>query len=240
MSQCSTCEMTADLVASGEGQLEAVADVLGFPAPSLHRHLVGHDQEGVLRVLTYGGEPILPPLAPKLEETTVVVDEPTTSPAEREVPVTPNPAVQWPENVDPQEFVDAGLIEADGDIIDAEIVDLDSLAWLMMHHDDARIRDLAQQLVVLVDAWEAGLADRRELELLVAERDHLNDRIEKLAARLGDREEQPAADPAPTPAVDDETPAVVRAWCRDNGVYCPATGRIPRSALDAYRQQAES
>lgn len=41
----------------------------------------------------------------------------------------------------------------------------------------------------------------------------------------------------PNPAVEVPTapkPAEIRQWAKDNGVTCPATGRIPRAVLDAY------
>lgn len=41
----------------------------------------------------------------------------------------------------------------------------------------------------------------------------------------------------PNPAAEEATapkPAEIRQWAKENGVACPATGRVPRAVLDAY------
>ncbi len=48
--------------------------------------------------------------------------------------------------------------------------------------------------------------------------------------RLASEPETPAT---PAPA------ALVRAWARENGVECPAKGRIPAAVLDAYSARSE-
>lgn len=123
-----------------------------------------------------------------------------------------------------------------------------TLATLNEGHPSEDVRVAAETLLAALDEWESDREARAELEELVAQRDALNVQIDELAARLGDVE----PDPAPTlrrsekpirrlsardlGVVDEESPKAIRAWCRDNGVHCPATGRVPRAAVEAYRE----
>lgn len=145
---------------------------------------------------------------------------------------------EWPENVD----VLAAEAEAGLRL---------TLATLNEGHPSEDVRVAAETLLAALDEWESDREARSQLEELVAQRDALNAQIEELAARLGEVEPDPEPEPRPVlrrsekpvrrlsaqdlDIVDDESPKAIRAWCRANGVHCPATGRVPRSAVEAYR-----
>lgn len=155
----------------------------------------------------------------------------TTSAADASITSTDASAAEWPESPDPHEWAS------------------DVVASIANEHPSGGVRAAASELLSALISYEASEFVRGQLEELVAQRDALNAQIEELAARLGDVEHAP--EPEPTlrrsekpvrnlsaqdlGVVDDESPKVIRAWCRENGVHCPATGRVPRAAVEAYR-----
>jgi hypothetical protein len=227
MNQCSRCMDVATIVDGGTHRLEEAASVLGVPAPGLHKHLAGHGREDLLRRLSFAGEPILPP---KLEETTVVVES---------EPEPEEPADEWPENVDPQELVDAGLVEVHVTEESYDRIRLElgaSIETLASDHPDSAVRHAAAALSQALIDYEQNAMARAELQRLVDQRNELNELIEQLAARLGDAEPKPVRNLTNQElGIAGESPAAVRAWCRDNGVDVSATGRIGRASLEAYR-----
>jgi len=117
------------------------------------------------------------------------------------------------------------------------VLDIDRM-WLLdlgEDHPSEDVRCAAEALISAIDEWQQSQVERCRLEQLVAQRDQLNAEIEELAARLGDVEPQPAEPVAEEPAPAESAKAI-RAWCRDNGVHCPATGRVPRAAVEAYQE----
>lgn len=256
--QCSRCDDVADLVESAAvSTLEEVAQVINAPAPSLHVHLVQHDRDDLLRRLTYAGVPILAPAAePAVEHE--VAEEPGTFEVEVDDEPAKDPGVQTRTPA-----IDGGVDErGDGSWPEQPVWHLaepsvDQAAMtpvlqnLIDHHPSEDVRCAAESLLAALSEWEQDRKMRSALERLVAQRDQLNAAIEELAARLGDIEPAP---PEPAPlrrsekpvrnlsaqdlgVADDGPPAkAIRAWCRDNGVPCPATGRVPRSAVEAWRE----
>jgi hypothetical protein len=135
--------------------------------------------------------------------------------------------------VDEDEVVDARIGPSDVEVLEV-------LEWLAGHADE-QIRAAATDLTRMLAEFEQHAAIRQELERLTVEREHLTARIDKLLDALG--EPAPVAESAgalvrevlSTPAtVRTANAAEIRAWCREHGVPCPATGRVPRSAIDAY------
>lgn len=241
--QCSRCTDVAGLVSVGEAELVEVARVLGVNAPALHVHLVQHGQDALMREMTYKGSPIIP----KLEETTVVAQaapEPEPVPSlsedtEPQVDAQGGDTNEWPEDVDPQEFVDAGLITDDGLSFgdyptDVEITSV--LAWLGAH-EASHIRDLAHGLLKALEDHAQSEMDRIRLEELVAQRDALNAQIDELARSLGDLEQEAPAAPShevEKRAAADVPAATIRTWCIAHNVDVPARGTLPKKAVEAY------
>lgn len=245
--QCSRCDTAAECVDQGLGRLEDIADVLGVPTPSLHVHLVQHDRDDVLSALTYGGKPIIEPVAPKVEETTVVVQdgpEPAADVVDQEgpEPVQSNDGQKagHPDNSVGDEDDDtydvpdrplmvgrAGRHEQEpdyGNLLDFRAV----LEGLGLSHPGEAVRIAATDLASAIDEWVCERADRQRLEELVAQRDDLNQQIDALAAKLGDLDPQPASQPRP---VD---PAAVRVWARSKGLNVAPTSKIARRIIDGY------
>lgn len=240
--QCSRCDAVDECVAGNITSLEDVAGVIGRPTPSLHVHLVQHDRDDLLRRLTYNGEPILPPL-PEPAVEVEVVDEETSDriravytadmePAEDRGVQPPEPEIDGGVDDDQE---DGGWPEQPRVL---PVLDIDRM-WLLDLGDDHPSEDVrcaAEALISAIDEWQQSQVERRRLEQLVAQRDQLNAEIEALAARLGDIQPEPAEPVAEEPAPAEWTPKAIREWCRDNGVHCPATGRVPRAAVEAYRE----
>jgi hypothetical protein len=107
----------------------------------------------------------------------------------------------------------------------------------LLDHWDPEVVAAAAALVeaqpVLQSRWEAAQARRgEELAQLFAQRQQLEERI----AALGGFDDRSLPEPPAVGTVSQPMPsaAQVRAWCRDNNVACSATGRVPRTAVDAY------
>jgi hypothetical protein len=94
----------------------------------------------------------------------------------------------------------------------------------------------AVTLAARIRSHIADLGTLLEQEAARARVAALATQLEQAKAAL--RQLQPARPaPAPRPAsapAEDPLPAVVRAWCRENDVPCSITGRVNRSAVDAY------
>lgn len=225
--QCSRCDAVDECVAGNITTLEDVAGVIGCPTPSLHVHLVQHDRDDLLRRLTYGGKPILPPLPEPAVEHQAVEDPGTfeVEGADYAEPVSSDS--EWPEQ--PVWHLAEPSVD--------QAVMTPVLQNLIDHHTSEDVRCAAESLLSALGEWEQDLEARTRLEQLVAQRDQLNAEIEALAARLGDVEPEPQPEQAPFSAVHaGATAAQVSAWCRENGVHCPATGRVSRAAVEAYRE----
>ncbi|MDX5569822.1 Lsr2 family protein [Streptomyces sp. ID05-04B] len=103
-------------------------------------------------------------------------------------------------------------------------------------HPDADVQATAQRthagLVGLRNRYDAD----QELTAITTEAEQLEKRLAELRAR---REELAPAKPRKKQQLgyDSQT---VRAWARDNDVDCPATGRVPKAVVDAWRAATAS
>ncbi len=82
-----------------------------------------------------------------------------------------------------------------------------------------RISDLVEELEAQLKAYEAERSLREEQE--------------RLEARLAEIREQLGVKRRSGSAVDSKA---VRAWAKENGVECPALGRVPAAVVEAFNQ----
>ncbi|MGW3025833.1 Lsr2 family DNA-binding protein [Streptomyces sp. NPDC001221] len=107
------------------------------------------------------------------------------------------------------------------------------LAWGDAHLDPEIQDQAARARAALVGLRQRYAADQ-ELTAITTEAERLEKRLAELRARKD--ELVPAKPKARKRAASDHEPAVVRAWARENGVDCPAMGRVPKAVVDAWRQ----
>ncbi|MEU9245829.1 WhiB family transcriptional regulator [Streptomyces sp. NPDC048385] len=106
------------------------------------------------------------------------------------------------------------------------------LAWADKH-DDADIQDQAARAGALLASLRIRHAADHELAAIGSEVAELEERLAALRAR--------EAELAPTPTKKPRQPptypaAVVRARAKENGIACPANGRVPKTVVDAWRE----
>lgn len=87
-----------------------------------------------------------------------------------------------------------------------------------------RAETALQTLADLIDEHRATEAARREV-----------DRLERELRAAKEKLRPPRKDDGPS-----LEPKVVRAWAAEHGVDCPATGRVPRTVVDAYLEAVPS
>lgn len=96
----------------------------------------------------------------------------------------------------------------------------------LVAHDDPKIARAAARVMDAVKAldaaWEAHAAKAG-----------LRERQRELEAELAEVKAQLRGQPTKPAAHDWKT---VRAWAADNGLDCPATGKVPNAVVDAYDQ----
>jgi hypothetical protein len=102
-------------------------------------------------------------------------------------------------------------------------------------HPDASVRDHATQARTVLLALRERHAADLEITALTSEMAELDSRRGRVAERLA------ALQPAPAKTVKpkrerDYDPKAVRAWAAENGLACPALGRVPGPVLDAWRK----
>ena len=100
-------------------------------------------------------------------------------------------------------------------------------------HTDPEVQDQAARARAALGGLRQRYATDRELSALTSEEQQLEQRLAELRARKGElapakpkKQRTPVDYPAPT----------VRAWARENGMDCPATGRIPKIVVDAWKR----
>lgn len=95
----------------------------------------------------------------------------------------------------------------------------------------ARLERLAEKIHDLLDQLEAELGLHERGRALREEQAKLQERLAQIKAELrGDRPASSAPEPEPSGN------RAVRAWAAENGIECPARGRVPARVLDAYRE----
>lgn len=119
----------------------------------------------------------------------------------------------------------------------AEALPVDELLEWGDAHPDPEVQDQAAR----VRAGLAGLRQRhathQELTAITTEAEQLEQRLAELRAREAELAPPKKTKTTKKTAVQrDYEPSVVRAWARANSVDCPASGRVPKAVVDAWRK----
>lgn len=128
------------------------------------------------------------------------------------------------------------------------LADLLAAAQVSPHQ---RTRSLGAKLSALAEDLRGRLADEaraaQEAEAAAKARVEAQRRVDELAAQLEAARKalrSASGTPSPRPGVDgpgSTTPTAgpsskaVRAWAAENGISCPAVGKVPRAVVDAYQ-----
>ncbi|MBU5946762.1 histone-like nucleoid-structuring protein Lsr2 [Streptomyces sp. PAM3C] len=121
----------------------------------------------------------------------------------------------------------------------AEALPVDQLLEWGDAHTDPEVQDQAARARVALVGLRRRHAADAELTAITSEAEQLEKRLAELRARQA--ELTPAKKTAKKQAVQrDYEPATVRAWAKDNGVDCPATGRVPKAVVEAWRAAAQN
>jgi hypothetical protein len=98
-------------------------------------------------------------------------------------------------------------------------------------HPDTDVQDQAARGRVILAGLRKRYADDLELSAITTEAEQLEKRLAELRSRQ--QEIAPVKAKAPRRKVDYDSRAV-RAWARETGVDCPATGRVPKAVVDQW------
>ncbi|MGA4896714.1 WhiB family transcriptional regulator [Streptomyces griseoincarnatus] len=121
----------------------------------------------------------------------------------------------------------------------AEALPVDQLLEWGDAHSDPEVQDQAARARAALVGLRRRHAAEAELTAITSEAEQLEQRLAELRARQA--ELTPAKKTAKKQAVQrDYEPATVRAWAKDNGVDCPATGRVPKAVVEAWRAAAQN
>jgi hypothetical protein len=107
---------------------------------------------------------------------------------------------------------------------------------------DPRLQRAATKIRELVDGLRTDLAEHLREAQLRAEQAQLQNRLAQIKDLLRPRRTQPVLPPAGTAAAAADSKAaaadskVVRAWAAEQGLDCPARGRLPGGVLAAYQR----
>ncbi len=144
-----------------------------------------------------------------------------TSSAERTTPpMTATPAASSPSEI-------------------AEALPVDQLLEWGDAHSDPEVQDQAARARVALVGLRRRHAADAELTAITSEAEELEQRLAELRTRQAAL--APAKKATKKAAVQrDYEPATVRAWAKDNGVDCPATGRVPKAVVEAWRTAAQN
>lgn len=99
-------------------------------------------------------------------------------------------------------------------------------------HADPEVQDQAARARAALTGLRKRYAADRELEQITTEAEELEKRLAELRAR---QEQLAPAKPKKQRTPVDYPAREVRAWARENSLDCPATGRIPKKVVDAWR-----
>ena len=105
------------------------------------------------------------------------------------------------------------------------------LAW-GDQHPDAEVQDQAARARAALTGLRRRHAADQELAAIDSEEEQLAKRLAELRAR---KAELAPAKAKKTRKPVDYPAAEVRAWAKGQGIDCPATGRVPKVVLDAWR-----
>jgi hypothetical protein len=105
------------------------------------------------------------------------------------------------------------------------------LAW-GDQHPDAEVQDQAARARITLHGLRQRHAADQELAAIDSEEEQLAKRLAELRerkAKLAPAKAKKARKHVDYPAAE------VRAWARGQGIDCPATGRVPKAVVDAWR-----
>lgn len=114
---------------------------------------------------------------------------------------------------------------------------LELLLARAVKHETALVKKARERALDAVGRLETTVAAAEDLaarrQKVAADRAAAKARVEALEKQLREARAalRPKRRPEPAPAV---APKEVRAWARANGVECPASGRVPRTVVEAY------
>jgi hypothetical protein len=105
------------------------------------------------------------------------------------------------------------------------------LAW-GDQHADAEVQDQAARARIALH----GLRQRHAADQELAAIDSEEEQLAKRLAELRERKAELAPAKAKKPRKHVDYPAAeVRTWAKGQGIDCPATGRVPKAVVDAWR-----
>jgi hypothetical protein len=105
-------------------------------------------------------------------------------------------------------------------------------------HPDPEVQDQAARARVALHGLRRRYAADQELAAIASEREQLEQRLAEIRAR--------EAELAPAKKAKSKRKAVgypaaeVRAWAKEQGVDCPAVGRVPKAVVEAWRKATGS
>ncbi|WP_326780406.1 WhiB family transcriptional regulator [Streptomyces longwoodensis] len=115
---------------------------------------------------------------------------------------------------------------------DTELTTVSKLLRWAEEHPDGEIRDQGARAEAAITSLRQRYVADQELAAITTERERLEQRLAALQAR--EAELAPPKRKAKKVERDYE-PAAVRAWAAENGVDCPALGRVPKAVVDLWR-----
>lgn len=124
--------------------------------------------------------------------------------------------------------------------ITAETLPVSGLLKWGDEHPDTDIRDQAARAGALLAGLRMRYAADKELTALNDEASQLEKRLAELRARQAELAPAKKAKRKAGTVVRDYDSRTVRAWAEENGIECPATGRVPKAVVDAWRAATAS
>lgn len=116
----------------------------------------------------------------------------------------------------------------------AEALPVSSLLAWGDEHPDTDIQDQAARGRAILTGLRKRYAADQELTAITTEAEQLEKRLAELRAR--EAELAPAKAKTPRRKIDlGYDSRAVRAWAREAGVDCPATGRVPKAIVDQWK-----
>lgn len=97
----------------------------------------------------------------------------------------------------------------------------------LTRHRDTRIKKQAERTIVQVRRLIDALAEYDD-------KAHARAEIERLEQQLREAKRKLRGTPPSRRSDVAADPKTIRAWASDNGVDCPARGRVPQAVVDAY------
>ena len=137
-----------------------------------------------------------------------------------------------PERTDPPVNITPTPSASAAPTSDIELVTISKLLRWAAEHPDPAVQKEGASAEDAVAGLRKRYAADQELNSITSEAAKLETRLAELRAREAELEPakpKPKRKPVGYPA------AAVRVWARENGIACPAVGRVPTAVVDAWR-----